>query len=210
MQALRECKTDLTIIIPVYNLEEHIQPMLTSLKHQELNEYKVEVIFVLNNCTDDSEKIIKANMPDARILYCFIQGCGSARNVGMDAATGEFIWFMDGDDWLLSDTAIKDVLDKAYGEDLNILWIPFASDRYQYQYFSMVWQYLFRRSFVDEFRFPDIQPAEDDAFTAWVLRKAGRNQGNYMWLPRMEKPQYFYNYMREGSNMFRYNRGEKI
>lgn len=210
MQALRECKTDLTIIIPVYNLEEHIQPMLTSLKHQELNEYKVEVIFVLNNCTDDSEKIIKANMPDARILYCSIQGCGSARNVGMDAATGEFIWFMDGDDWLLSDTAIKDVLDKAYGEDLNILWIPFASDRYLYQYFSMVWQYLFRRSFVDEFRFPDIQPAEDDAFTAWVLRKAGRNQGNYMWLPRMEKPQYFYNYMREGSNMFRVAKGEKI
>lgn len=201
---------DLSVIIPVYNLEKHIQPMLTSLKYQELNEYKVEVIFVLNNCTDDSEKIIKANMPDARILYCSIQGCGSARNVGMDAATGEFIWFMDGDDWLLSDTAIKDVLDKAYREDLNILWIPFASDRYQYQYFSMVWQYLFRRSFVDEFRFPDIQPAEDDAFTAWVLRKAGRNQGNYMWLPRMEKPQYFYNYMREGSNMFRYYRGEKI
>lgn len=210
MQTLHECKTDLTIIIPVYNLEDHIQPMLTSLKHQDLNGYKVEVIFVLNNCTDDSEQIIRANMPEARILYCSIQGCGSARNVGMDAASGEFIWFMDGDDWLLSDTAIRDVLDKAHEEYINILWIPFASDNYKYQYFSMVWQYLFRRRFIDEFRFPDIQPAEDDQFTAWVLRKAGRNQGNYMWLPRMEKPQYFYNYMREGSNMFRYNRGEKI
>lgn len=210
MQTLRECKTDLSVIIPVYNLEGYIQPMLDSLMRQDLNGYEVEFLFVMNNCTDRSEEIIRESGLPCTILQCTRQGCGSARNVAMDAARGEFIWFMDGDDWLLSDTAVRDVLDKAYSEGLDILWIPFASDNYKYQYFSMVWQYLFRRSFIDQFRFPDIQPAEDDQFMTLVLYKARRNSYNYMFLPRMDRPLYFYNYMREGSNMYRYTRGEKI
>lgn len=210
MQTLHERKTDLSVIIPVYNLEGYIQPMLDSLKDQHLGEYAVEVLFVMNNCTDRSEEIIRGSGLPCTILQCTRQGCGSARNVAMDVARGEFVWFMDGDDWLLSNAAIKDVLDKAYSEDLNILWIPFDSDNYQNQYFSMVWQYLFRRSFIEEFRFPDIQPAEDDLFMASVLNKAGKNAGNYMLLPHMDAPLYFYNYMREGSNMYRYMRGEII
>ena len=210
MPTLHECKTDLSIIIPVYNLEDHIQPILETLQQQNLNGYTVEVLFVINNCTDNSERIIRDSGINCTILHCDIQGCGCARNVGMEVARGEFIWFMDGDDWLTCDTAIKEVLDKAYEEYTNILWIPWMSDLYKYSYFSMVWQYLFRRNFIKEFRFPAIQPAEDDAFTAMVLEKAGKNRVNYMSLPHVDKPMYFYNYMREGSNMYRYNHGEKI
>jgi len=201
---------DLSVIIPVYNLERHLFPILDTLGNQRLNGYTVEIIFVLNNCTDESEAVIRASGLDCKIIQCTQQGCGCARNAGMDIATGEYIWFMDGDDWLMSDTAIKDVLDRASQEYLNILWIPFASDLYRYNYFSMVWQYLFRRSFIDQFRFPSYQPAEDDAFMREVLAKAGRTEYNYTELPRMDRPLYFYNYMREGSNMFRVAKGEKI
>ena len=201
------CKCDLSVIIPVYNLENYIQPMLNSLKEQKLGDYKIEIIFVLNNCTDRSEEIIRESGLGL-ILTCEEQGCGCARNVGMANATGEYIWFMDGDDWLLKDTAIKDALDQV--KDRDIFRILFQSDRYHMGYFSMVWQYLLKKSFIDEFRFRKIQPAEDDDFMRKVLTKAGYQTALYYNIPSTDRPLYYYNYMREGSNMWRVARGEDI
>ena len=208
MQAL--CERDISIIIPVYNLENFLAPMLTSLKAQRLGGYTAEIIFVLNNCTDRSGDVIRESGLDCTIINCEKQGCGPARNAGLDIARGRYVWLMDGDDWLLSDEAVKDVLDKATAEELDVLLIPFRSDFYPGQYFSMVWQYLIRRDFVYGIRFPDYQPAEDDAFIAAVLRRAGHTRGTYFCLPRMDRPLYFYNYGRPGSNMMRYHAGEKI
>ena len=210
MSALFERKTDLTVIVPVYNLEGYLEPLLTTLEMQDVNGYKVETIFVLNNCTDGSEQVIRDSVLDCKIVFCSEQGCGCARNKGLNIAQGEYIWMMDGDDWLLSDTAIRDVLDKAKACNLNILRIPYASEKFQYLYFSMVWQYLFRMDYIKEFRFPSYQPGEDDAFMLKVLEKAGHNPMNFYLLPSMDRPLYYYNYMREGSNMFRCRNGERI
>lgn len=200
------CECDLSVIIPVYNLENFLTPMLTSLMGQ-VHDYNVEHIFVLNNCTDNSEKVIRDSELPCVIMYCDEQGCGPARNAALEQARGEYIWFMDGDDWLLSDTAIKEALTAAQVLDLDILRIPYDSNLYKWLYFSMVWQYLIRRDFIGEVRFPNYQPAEDDAFMRELLAKAGYV---YPDMPTLNKPLYYYNYLREGSNMFRYNRGEKI
>lgn len=210
MPELRERNCDISIIIPVYNLEEYIAPMLLSLIEQDYGEYTHEIIFVLNNCTDDSEAMIHASGLDCTIINCTTQGCGPARNAGLDIAKGAYVWMMDGDDWLLSETAVRDVLDKAYAEDIDMLRIPYASDKFKYFYFSMVWQYLFKRSFIGELRFPNYQPAEDDAFTATMLEKAGIPRGGVITIPCMDRPLYWYNYLREGSNMFRVALGEQI
>lgn len=207
MPSLLQC--DISIIIPVYNLEPYIQQMIDSLLRQDYGQYTHEIIFVLNNCTDNTEGVIRDSGLDCTIINCIIQGCGPARNAGLETAHGEYIWFLDGDDWLLSDTAVKEVLDKAYGRH-NIIYIPFASDTYQYQYFSMVPQYLLRREFIGDIRFPNYQPAEDDAFTAEILAKAGYTRWNYFTLPHIDHPLYYYNYGRPGSNMMRYYAGEKI
>ena len=205
MSALCEC--DLSIIIPVYNLENYIQPMLQCLKEQELGDYKIEIIFVLNNCTDRSEEIIR-DSGLGLILTCEEQGCGCARNVGLANATGKYIWFLDGDDWLLSKTAVRDALDQA--KDRDIFRILFSSDKFHMGYFSMVWQYLMKKDFIDEFRFRKIQPAEDDDFMRKVLSKAEYMPENYYSIPCTDKPLYYYNYLREGSNMFRVMHGEDI
>jgi len=205
MSALCERKADIAVIVPVYNLERHLTPLLATLKEQELGDYTAEYIFVLNNCTDKSEEVIRASELPCRILNCTQQGCGPARNVGVDESDSEYIWFMDGDDWLLSKTAIKDVLDKAKAEQLNVLRIPFESNYYKGQYFSMVWQYLFKRSFVRGLRFPAIQPAEDDVYTGFVLAMCGYKPWEHLRLPSMDRPLYYYNYLREGSNMYRVN-----
>ena len=207
MQALCEC--DISIIIPVYNLENYITPMLESLKAQDFGDYTAEIIIVLNNCTDRSEDVIRESGLDCTIINCETQGCGPARNAGLDIAKGKYIWFLDGDDWLLSDTAVRDVLDRAGGE-LDIVYIPFASQTYIWQYYSMVCQYLLKRTFVEGIRFPSIQPAEDDVYMAAVLRRAGHNRTNYRTLPSMNEPLVYYNYGRPGSNMMRHYAGEKI
>lgn len=199
---------DLSVIIPVYNLEKYINRMLLSLKSQKTT-YNVEYIFVLNNCTDNSEKVIRESGLGI-IITCEEQGCGPARNEGLKIAKGNYIWMMDGDDWLLSDTAIQEVLDKAYAENLDILYIPFKSNLFKGMYFSMVWQYLLKKEFIEEFRFPNTQPAEDDYYMMEVLKKAGKDRNTYVFLPQMPYALYYYNYLREGSNMYRYFQGEKI
>lgn len=199
---------DLSVIIPVYNLERFITPMLDSLKQQDLGNYTAEILFVLNNCTDNSEQVIRGSGLDCTILNCTTQGCGPARNAGLEIAKGEYIWLMDGDDWLLSDTAIKEALDTAQGHD--IIRVPFKSNKFYWQYFSMVWQYVIRRDYIGDLRFPNYQPAEDDAFMEILLRLVGIGKYNHMSLPATKNFLYYYNYLREGSNMERVGRGERI
>lgn len=210
MPTLQQRPVDLSIIIPVYNLENFLTPMLDSLKAQDHGDYNVETVFVLNNCTDRSEDVIRESGLPCRIIECATQGCGPARNAGLDATTGEYIWFMDGDDWLLSDTAVREVLDRAMWNRPPLILIPYRSNLFHMAYFSMVWQYCLRRDFVKEFRFPDYQPCEDDAYMKEVLAKRGLKPWEFLWLPSMTVPLYYYNYMREGSNMYRHFRGEKI
>lgn len=205
MQTLCKCDPCLSVIVPVYNLERWITPLLDSLKAQDLGDYKVEYIFVINCCTDRSEEVIRESGLDCKILHCDIQGCGAARNTGFEQARGKYIWFMDGDDWLLEDDAIKQVLDKIISEDLDILRISWESDKFPYAYFSMVWQYIFKKEFIDEFRFVNIQPSEDDEYMERVLKKAHRNRDTYFALPVIYTPLYFYRYLREGSNMYRHH-----
>lgn len=208
MQTLQQRKIDLSVIVPVYNLENYIAPLLDSLIRQDLYIFRVEFIFVMNNCTDRSEEVIRESGLNCKILYCKEQGCGCARNRGLEEAQGTYIWFLDGDDWLLSHTAIRDVLEKAFRESLDILYIPLTSDGFKVKYFSMVPQYLLKWEFVKEFRFPSIMPSEDDAYMLEILRKAGKDRHNFMTLPSMDRPLYFYNYPREGSVMQRHYQGK--
>ena len=205
MQTLCKRPPDLSVIVPVYNLENYIAPLLYSLKTQEVGNYTVEYLFVLNNCTDKSEEKIKESGLECKILYCDIQGCGEARNVGMDEATGKFIWFMDGDDWLLTPFAIRTVLDKVIPNDYDICRVQYESEKFTYLYYSMVWQYIFKREFIADCRFINIEPCEDDRYMDLVLGKMGLNSETYLRLPHTDYPLYYYNYLREGSNMYRWH-----
>ena len=207
MQTLHE-RYDLSVIIPVFNLEKYITPMLDCLNAQDLGEYKVEYIIVLNNCTDRSEAVIRESGLPCTIMNCTQQGCGCARNMGFEACHGDHVWFLDGDDWLLSNTAIKDAMD--FAKDRDIVRIPFISNQFNRDYFSMVWQYVFKYDFIQEFRFRKIQPSEDDDYMWKVLKKMGLTADRYKEIPALDHPLYFYNYLREGSNMWRYMRGEDI
>ena len=91
-----------SVIIPVYNVEKYINRCLKSILSQRYND--LEIILIDNGSTDRSGSIcdIYAN-EDANISVYHIenQGVGSARNFGLSKARGEFIYFVDSDDYLV-------------------------------------------------------------------------------------------------------------
>ena len=91
-----------SVIIPVYNVEKYINRCLKSILSQRYND--LEIILIDNGSTDRSGSIcdIYAN-EDANISVYHIEnhGVGSARNFGLSKARGEFIYFVDSDDYLV-------------------------------------------------------------------------------------------------------------
>lgn len=91
----------LSIIVPVYNVEQYLEQCLESLRGQSYTDY--EVICVNDGSTDGSRKILtewEAHFPQMRVLDRENGGLSAARNTGMKAAKGDYIVFVDSDDWV--------------------------------------------------------------------------------------------------------------
>lgn len=91
----------ISIIIPVYNVEQYLQECLDSILSQTYSNF--EVILINDGSLDDSSKICdKYAHKDKRIrvIHQKNSGVSAARNKGIDNANGEWITFVDSDDWL--------------------------------------------------------------------------------------------------------------
>ncbi|MED3960176.1 glycosyltransferase [Priestia aryabhattai] len=108
-----------SIIVPIYNMENYLNRCLDSLLIQSLKE--IEIIAVNDGSTDSTLPILNEyTKKDYRIkiINTNNMGVSSARNEGIKAATGDFIGFVDPDDWVepkmyetMYNTAIKDKID---------------------------------------------------------------------------------------------------
>ena len=89
-----------SIIIPVYNVEKYLEKCLDSVVEQTYQNY--EVIIVCDKCSDNSETIVDKYVkkyPKFSKIYREKTGLSQARNLGVDAAVGEYLLFLDGDDY---------------------------------------------------------------------------------------------------------------
>lgn len=96
-------KVKLSIIIPVYNVEKYIGDCLRSIFSVQNRGVSFEVIIVDDETPDNSMSIVNefaCLVPNLFILHQRNQGQGVARNFGMSIAKGEYIWFIDSDDWI--------------------------------------------------------------------------------------------------------------
>lgn len=94
-------KPILSLIIPVYNTEPFLRQCLESAAQQTLKD--IEVIIVNNNTPDNSAVIIEEYVkkyPHFKTTLRVGGGLGGARNAGMKIATGEYVAFLDSDDWI--------------------------------------------------------------------------------------------------------------
>lgn len=94
--------TKLSIIIPVYNVEKYLKRCLDSVINQTFKD--IEIIIINDNSTDDSQKIIdEYKLKDLRVISIINDKnikVGETRNIGINLAQGEYISFIDSDDWI--------------------------------------------------------------------------------------------------------------
>lgn len=102
-------KTVLSIIVPVYQVEPYLNQCLDSIVSQ-LCKFNYEVILVDDGSPDTCPQICDQwaeKYDNIHVIHQKNQGLSMARNNGLEAAKGKYVWFVDSDDWLLS-TAFED------------------------------------------------------------------------------------------------------
>ena len=91
----------ISVIVPVYNAGSHLRHCLESIQRQ--THAVLEIIVVDDGSTDDSSAIIESfTIHDPRFIVVRQDNAGvsSARNAGLTLATGDYVSFIDADDWL--------------------------------------------------------------------------------------------------------------
>ena len=176
-----------SVIIPVYNTEEYVEQCLNSVCNQTYE--ALEIIVIDDGSTDNSLKIIEEfiNKDNRFILYRFDErkGVGAARNLGLSKAKGEFIYFVDSDDYVPNET-IKYLVENISNFDLirgkikntylnssftitfKGLFNPkiYDEDKYKLIINNSICNFLFRREFLIEnnFKFSEENKVYSDLF----------------------------------------------
>lgn len=192
----------ISVIVPVYNLEAYIEKCLTSLAQQSYDNF--EVLVVNDGSTDGSPVLLDAfgaRDPRFKIFHKPNGGVSSARNLGLDQAAGDYLGFVDGDDWVApdflqtfldllaegeADIAIVGhylVVDDKLDNENKINTYPrvltreqaIAYTTSQNYYEGYVWNKLFSRHSVGNTRFDEgIHLAEDTLFCCTCMKNADR------------------------------------
>lgn len=104
----------LSFIIPTYNVSNKIELCLKSISHIPLRKKDYEIIVIDDSSTDDTveiaEKFLKENNLEYTLLRQNKSGQASARNKGLGVSKGKYIWMIDSDDEIISDSEIWDNL----------------------------------------------------------------------------------------------------
>lgn len=189
-----------SIIVPVYNVSLYIEKCLNSLKRQKGNSF--EVLVINDGSRDNSLEIIEkcVGKDDRFKVYTKENGdISDARNYGINRAQGEYLLFVDGDDFVEEDylEVIEQNLRLHHHPDIlryQVFRHHYESERSElcqgscfsltgveafrkliYEtYFDVVWAYAFKRSFFEQyhFRFEKGRRHEDFGLIPYVILKA--------------------------------------
>lgn len=207
-----------SVIMPVYNAEKYLSEAIESVLKQTYIDF--ELLLINDRSTDNSKAIcVEYSKKDNRIVLLEnsseCHGPGPTRNVGLDYATGEYIYFMDADDWAdaeLLECAVKrmqetnaDIVQfgaiyewenwnrsESYGEIRNGV---LTKDEIKEDFLSFwkvimssLWICLFRRETVKTIRFENIMYGEDSSYIMDALC-------NTVKIAYVEKALYHYRYV---------------
>ncbi len=188
----------ISIIIPVYNTEQYLRQCLDSVINQSY--HNLQVIIVDDGSPDGSPRICDEYMRDSRVIVIHKEngGLSDARNVGLDAALGDYIGFLDSDDWIDYDfyevllrTSLEQEADISCcgfkwvgeGEEQIILFNPgkcmtpadeIADTLYYNNLNVVVWNKLYVARLFENVRFPKGEIHEDEAVYCKIVGSADR------------------------------------
>lgn len=212
----------ISVIVTAYNIENYLPRCVDSLLAQTYE--PMEIILVDDGSTDGTAGICDEYARKSsliRVIHKENGGPSSARNEGLKIAKGDYIGYVDGDDWTEPDM-YKDMLRACLDTGAQIAICSYRqvgegaeevhptgkvlslsrqealelyiSGNPQYHIYHSVWSKLFDRTVIEDIRFPEGRKSEDIMYTTWALTKASK----CVFLDTL-----YYNYMvdRSGSIM---------
>lgn len=188
-----------SIVIPAYNAAGHIRKALDSVRSQMFTDY--ELIVVCDSCTDDTEAIAKEY--GARTEAVTYHADGLTRNRGIELATGEWLLFIDDDDWWLHEYVLQQLSDKIdQNPGIDIIAFSFIFRHLGYagpvrkcngQHWIACWCKCYRRSCIGDARFSNVTDGSADVqFFSQMFYKG-------LTILNWDMPLYYYNYWRDSS-----------
>lgn len=185
-----------SIIVPTHNGADRLPSSLQSVVSQTYDNY--ELIVVCDACTDHSADI--ASGYGAKVINIDAHRDGLARNAGLDVANGDWILFLDDDDYFMHEYCFAQLADQVGKHDEDVLDFAFVWKGEGYKIpskdecFVMVWCRAWRRSFIGDNRFDDSPYGSDKHFFQKMIQN-NKDLKIHFW----NTPIYYYNYLREGS-----------
>lgn len=191
----------ISIIVPVYNVEEYLGDCLSSIISQDVQSSEYEVLLVDDGSTDSSGKIcdeFSRKYDNIKVFHRSNHGLASSRNFGIEKSRGEFLAFVDSDDMICDDFLSK-CLGSLQSNDADIVMFNFrffGSAKVNYEFQIPVYSNssisgyetlklllgnkirtyacicMYKRGLFDTIRFPDGRNYEDLLTTYRVFNKA--------------------------------------
>lgn len=114
--------TKVSVVVPIYNVENYLEECLESVINQT---YKNLEIICVEDCSTDNSRVLLENFAqkDSRIKIIYHQtnrGLSAARNSGIDHSSGDYIYFIDSDDWI-DDNYIENLVKAALDNNAEIV-----------------------------------------------------------------------------------------
>lgn len=190
----------ISIIMPIYNDESVLEQSINSVAKQTLKD--IELVCINDGSTDGSLDVLNefARKYDfVKVVTQENKGSGKARNYGMDIAKGDYIGFLDADDYFIDDNALERLYDVAEKNDANMVtgnilhdvdnpgeFIPFRHLEYftedrvilpeeyglPWSFYKSIYKTTFLRE--NEIYFPDLLRGQDPVFLAEILSKVDK------------------------------------
>ena len=113
----------LSIILPTYNMEKYLERCLDSVINQDIKKTDYEIIIINDESTDNSLQIAQKYALKHRNIIIHSKkngGLGAARNTGLEIAKGEYIYFLDTDDYI-TENSLSSIIKIVKDHELEIL-----------------------------------------------------------------------------------------
>ena len=187
-----------SIIIPAYNSESYIGNALKHIVSQTFTDY--ELIVVCDSCVDGTQKF--AESYGAKTATVNFHNDGLSRSKGLDMATGEYVLFIDDDDWWVKDDVLEflnDKIQKDHEPDIICFGFHFKGfgevktrRKCMNDLWMATWNKCWKRAIIGDTRFPNVYSVSDMYFHEAIMKKNPR-------IVEYNDCLYYYNYLRPGS-----------
>ncbi len=206
-----------SVIIPIYNVEKYIDRCLHSIIHQTFHDF--EIVLIDDGSTDQSAHIIDRYDKEYSFIHAFHfenAGVSAARNRGIQLSKGEYIMFVDSDDFIDS-KMLEAMVDMAIGQHCDIVNCGYRIDFGFLRIYRKIcnsgimspieavtslvesegmtnypWGKLYKKSLFESIHFPEDKNCFEDAYTIFKILLAANQIGNI-------KKRYYHYMHRNGS-----------